>query len=293
MPAAAVRPKPVPLAPLAKPFLKWAGSKKQLRAAFLPMYPGATAVTGYHEPFVGSGAVFFDIKNRLAPRRCSLSDNNAELIAAFTAVRDDVEEVITTLARHRARHCEKYFYEVRATPPEALAKQSLIDRGARLIYLNKTCFNGLYRVNSRGLFNVPIGRYVNPTIFDPEVLRAASLALQGVRLTTEHFAKVLARAKPGDMVYFDPPYVPLSATAYFTAYTEGVFGEAQQRELAKVYRTLDKRGCKVMLSNSDTPLVHELYRGFDIRQVLARRSINSKSDARGKINELVVLNYQP
>jgi DNA adenine methylase len=290
--AAAARTRSSPAPAPARPFLKWAGSKKQLRAAFAPLLPVPGDVTGYHEPFLGSGAVFFDVKGRLSPRRCTLSDNNAELMAAFTAVRDDVEKVIAALERHRARHSEKHFYEVRAIAPAELAEMSPVDRGARLIYLNKTCFNGLYRVNSKGLFNVPMGRYVNPGISDPDLLRAASAALRWVQLFTAPFVSVLKRAREGDLVYFDPPYVPLSATSYFTSYTQGSFGEPEQRQLAQVYRDLDARGCRVMLSNSDTPLVRELYRGFDVRQVLARRSINSKSDRRGKVAEVVVLNYK-
>jgi DNA adenine methylase len=275
----------------ARPFLKWAGSKKQLLGAFVPLFPRVAATTGYHEPFVGSGAVFFHAKNVIAPRRCSLSDSNAELMAAYTAVRDDVDKVIAALEHHRARHNEEHFYKVRAIAPDELATQSAVERGARLIYLNKTCFNGLYRVNSRGLFNVPMGRYVNPGILDVDLLRSASAALQQVKLATAEFTWVLRRARPGDVVYFDPPYVPLSDTSYFTAYSKGAFGEAEQRQLADVYRQLDARGCRVMLSNSDTPLVRELYRGFDLRNLLAKRTINSKSDRRGDVREVLVLNY--
>lgn len=297
MPAVAARvprkalPPSEPIA--ARAFLKWAGSKKQLRAVFATFYPPAADVRGYHEPFLGSGAVFFDVRSRLQPQRCTLSDNNAELIAAFQAVRDDVDNVITELTKHRTRHGEKHFYKVRAIAPEALAEMTLAERGARLIYLNKTCFNGLYRVNSRGLFNVPMGRYENPAILDADLLKAASASLRLVGIDTGHFSTVRDRAKRNDLVYFDPPYVPLSDTSYFTSYTEGSFGEPDQRELAQVYRDLDARGCKLMLSNSDTPLVRELYRGFDIRQVFARRSINSKSDKRGAVAEVVVLNYAP
>jgi DNA adenine methylase len=291
--AAARKSRPLALPAPARSFLKWAGSKKQLRIAFAPLYPAAAEIKAYHEPFLGSGAVFFDVRNRFNPKRCTLSDNNAELMAAFTAVRDDVEKLITLLERHRTRHNEKYFYEVRAIGPAELTKMSPIERGARLIYLNKTCFNGLYRVNSKGLFNVPMGRYVNPAIADGELLRAASAALRWVKLSTGHFSTVVDRAREGDVVYFDPPYVPVSATAYFTAYTEGAFGPADQRELADVYRKLDARGCRVMLSNSDTAFVRELYKGFDVHQVLARRNINSKSDRRGHVSEVVVLNYKP
>jgi DNA adenine methylase len=303
MPAAVVRRSPPapPPAPggdptargAARPFLKWAGGKKQLLGAFLPLFPRVAPVTGYHEPFLGSGAVFFHIKAQLGFRRCTLSDNNADLIAAFSAVRNDADQVIAALERHRAQHNEEYFYQVRAIDPDRLAAMSEVERGARLIYLNKTCFNGLYRVNSRGLFNVPMGRYANPGICDPDLIRGASAALRQVSLSAGEFSSVLKRARPGDMVYFDPPYDPVSTTSYFTAYTKAAFGEVQQRDLARVYRDLDARGCRVMLSNSDTPFVRQLYQGYDVRKLMARRLINSKSDRRGQVAEVVVLNYCP
>ena len=276
-----------------RPFLKWAGGKTQLRQAFVPLYPAVDESMGYHEPFVGSGAVFFDVSNRFQFAARSLADNNGELIAAFSAVRDDVDGVIAALTRHLERHGEPHYYEVRGILPEALAGMSLAERGARLIYLNKTCFNGLYRVNGRGIFNVPMGRYANPAILDPDLLRAASAALRGVHLQVAHFSSVLTRARRGDLVYFDPPYVPVSETSYFTSYTEGDFGEAEQQELSHVYRALDARGCHVMLSNSDSPLARKLYKGFQLVELQARRSINSKSDRRGEVGELVVLNYPP
>jgi DNA adenine methylase len=258
-----------------------------------PLYPALKPGAGYHEPFLGGGTIFFDVKQHLQPKRCSLTDNNGDLMAAWTAVRDDVDAVIAALERHRARHNEKHFYATRSIGPTELANMSRIERGARLMYLNKTCFNGLYRVNSRGLFNVPMGRYKNPGILDAENLRNVSAALRWVHLASAPFGTVLERAQPGDFIYFDPPYVPLSQTSSFTAYTEGNFGEADQRTLAEVYRELDAKGCQVMLSNSDTALVRELYKGFKLKKVQARRSINSKSDRRGHVTELVVLNYRP
>jgi DNA adenine methylase len=282
-------PPPEPAA--ARPFLKWAGGKQGLKASFASLYPVLAPGAAYHEPFLGGGTVFFDVKQRLRPKRCSLADNNSDLMAAWAAVRDDVDAVIAALERHRARHNEKHFYATRSIGPTELATMSPIERGARLMYLNKTCFNGLYRVNSKGLFNVPMGRYKNPGILDVENLRNVSAALRWVRLTTAPFPSILERAQRGDFVYFDPPYVPLSLTSSFTAYTMGSFGEDDQRTLAEVYRELDRRGCQVMLSNSDAPLVRELYKGFKVKKVQARRSINSKSDRRGHITELVVLNY--
>jgi DNA adenine methylase len=276
-----------------RPFLKWAGGKGQLLARFEEFYPRPDKIGGYVEPFLGSGAVFFHVQAVLAPRRVVLSDGNAELIEAFEAVRDHVETVIELLAVHKKSHSEAYYYKVRAQELRLL--RSVPERAARLIFLNKTCFNGLYRVNSRGLFNVPFGHRKNPSLCDPEALRETSARLKGVDLRRADFREVLKTAQPDDFVYFDPPYHPISTTASFTSYTEGSFGEADQRELAEVFRTLAKRGCKVMLSNSNTPLIRELYpdRDFYVEEVLARRSINSRGDGRGKISEIVVTSYRP
>jgi DNA adenine methylase len=247
-------------------------------------------VAGYQEPFLGSGAVFFHVRTRLAPRRIALSDSNADLIEAFVAVRDQVDAVIAELERHAARHSETHYYQVRDRQSRELFPAA---RAARLIYLNRTCFNGLYRVNASGHFNVPMGRYVQPTILDADNLRAVSASLAGTRLAAGPFTRVLDEARAGDFVYFDPPYVPVSRTANFTSYTRGSFGQADQEELARVYRELDARGCLLMLSNSDTPLARKLYAGFSIHRLNARRNINSKGDRRGPVSELVVLNYKP
>ena len=228
--------RPVLDPPVTRPFLKWAGGKGQLLPAFEGFYPAPGAIGAYHEPFVGSGAVFFHVKARLRPRTAVLSDSNAELMNAFQAVRDEVEDLIVALEEHAASHSEDHFYAVRDQLPSALS--SAVARAARFIYLNKTCFNGLYRVNSRGLFNVPMGRYRNPGIVDVERLRRASRELAGVDLEVGHFPAILERAQPGDFVYFDPPYVPVSSTAYFTSYTEGSFGPQEQRLLAGVFRVL-------------------------------------------------------
>jgi DNA adenine methylase len=271
-----------------RPFLKWAGGKGQLLEAFASLYPPAASVTGYHEPFLGSGAVFFDVKRRLSPRRIALADSNGELIETYQAIRDQVDHVIRELQRHARRHGREHYYEVRDQRTQDLFPAA---RAARLIYLNRTCFNGLYRVNSSGQFNVPMGRYVNPTILDADNLRAVNACLQRTRLATGHFREVLDRARPDDFIYFDPPYVPVSATANFTGYTRGAFGPADQEELAAVYRALDARGCRLMLSNSDTPAARRLYTGFRIERLNARRAINSKAERRGPVGELVVLNY--
>ncbi len=278
----------------AGPFLKWAGGKSQLLAQYAPLFP-AERPARYFEPFVGSGAVFFYLRGRDFAGSYTLWDVNAELINVYRAVRDEVEAVIALLAAHRDAHAADgrgHYAAVRALDrqpgwPESLPPAA---RAARMIYLNKTCYNGLWRVNSRGHFNVPPGRYRNPPILDAGRLRAAAAALQGVDLAVRDFRTVVDEARPGDFVYFDPPYVPLSPTASFTSYAREDFGESDQRALADVFRTLDRQGVRVMLSNADAPLVHELYRGFRIEIVQARRAINSRAARRGPISEVVVLN---
>ena len=270
------------------PFLKWAGGKARLLGQFERFFPHE--VERYCEPFVGSGAVFFYVMERFNPADVVLSDSNEELMNAYRTVRDDVEDLLIGLEEHRRSHGEDHYYKVRSLNPAALSPPA---RAARLIYLNKTCFNGLYRVNSRGGFNVPMGSYKNPGIFDAENLRRVSQALQGVDLQVRHFAELvgLANQGGGDFIYFDPPYHPLSKTSSFTSFTAGDFKESDQKRLAEVYRELDRKGCKLMLSNSDCGFTRGLYKGFRLKTVRARRAINSKADGRGEINELLVLNY--
>ena len=272
------------------PFLKWAGGKSQLLAQFAELYPPAHTVRRYIEPFLGSGAVFFEIRECLQPSRVTLADDDQELVNVYTVIRDEVEKVIRALTGHRSRHGREHYYRVRSQAPSRLSSAT---RAARLIYLNRTCFNGLYRENSKGNFNVPMGRYANPRILDAENLRAASAALKRARIEAGHFSRVLTLARKGDFIYFDPPYHPISETSYFTSYTRGSFTAPDQEDLAGVYSELARRGCRVMLSNSDCRFIRDLYRGFEIRTVLARRRINSNAGRRGPIREVVVLNYQP
>jgi DNA adenine methylase len=267
--------------PAPEPFLKWAGGKRQLLEQFERHFPPPGTYGVYHEPFLGGGAVFFHLR----PARAVLSDLNSELVEAYQVVRDDVEEVIRRLRGYRNE--EAFYYEMRGRDPQTLTPS---ERVARMLYLNRTCFNGLYRLNSSGRFNVPFGRYRLPRICRTANLRASSRALAGVELRVQPFEAVLECAQPGDFVYLDPPYQPLSRTASFTAYTRESFDEADQRRLAEVYRELDARGCRLMLSNSHTELVHELYRGFRIVTVQARRNINSRGAGRGPIDEALVLN---
>lgn len=266
------------------PVLKWAGGKGRLLPQYEPFFP--ESFNRYFEPFLGSGAVFFHLRHQFPKMKAILSDTNAELIQFYTVLRDQLEPLLEKLEEHAARHSKEYYYEVRACQPEELDP---IARAARLGYLNKTCYNGLYRVNSKGRFNVPVGRYKNPSICNRPKLEAASKALQGTELKVTPFEKVLRRARAGDLVYFDPPYEPLNRTSNFTSYTRDNFTAEDQARLAVVFRKLRDKGATVMLSNSTAPLIRELYAPFQIHQVEAHRFINSKADKRNKIKELLIL----
>lgn len=264
----------------AEPILKWAGGKTRLLPELLARRP--SAYRRYHEPFLGGGALFF----RLQPGGAVLSDANAELVNVYERVRDDVEEVIRRLRAHRYER--EHYYRVRATDPTTLSPS---ERAARTLYLNRTCFNGLYRVNRRGYFNVPFGRYKNPVICRPERLRAVSRVLRRTTLLRADYEGVLDVADAGDFAYFDPPYQPVSRTANFTGYTAADFGEDEQRRLAEVVRELDRRGVRWMVSNSDTELVHELYGGFRVEAVQGSRAISRRGNGRGRVRELLIRNY--
>lgn len=275
----------------AQPFLKWAGGKGQLLAQYAPYFPATLSGT-YFEPFLGSGAVFFYLRGRNSFERYHLSDTNAELINLFVVVRDKPEQLLELLKSHKELHCKDYYYEIREMDRAANWEEtSDVVRASRMLYLNKTCFNGLWRVNSQGYFNVPMGHYKNPDIYNPERIMKASQALHGVCIERRDFESVLDHAQAGDFVYFDPPYVPLNSTSSFTEYSADSFTARDQEELAYVYRKLDEMGCLVMLSNSDTKFVKDLYNGFRIKKVEARRAINSKPARRGAINEVIVMNY--
>ena len=266
-----------------EPVLKWAGGKARLLPEIVKRLPSRKLWTGgYFEPFVGGAAVFF----HLVPAHARLSDWNPELVHLYTVIRDDVEGLIADLGRHM--HDRTYYYAVRAIDPETL---SPIERASRTIFLNRTCFNGLYRVNQRGLFNVPFGKYDNPTLCPTDRLRAAAKALEGVSIAQGDFEAAVAEAKRGDFVYFDPPYVPLTPTASFTNYTSSSFGVEAQRRLAQVFTDLGKRGVRCLLSNSDTPLVRELYAGHHIDGVLAPRAISRDGEGRKAVGEVLVRNY--
>ena len=267
------------------PFLKWAGGKGQLLRQMEPYIPEPNSIDTYFEPFLGGGALFFHLR----PERAVLSDLNAELIHTYTMVRDAPDALMAALDAHMEHKLDQdYFYSIRGQVPKDLPPEA---RAARTIFLNKTCFNGLYRVNSKGGFNVPFGGYKNPTLYVRENILAASAALERAELLVSDYRVACKKARKGDFVYFDPPYDPLSKTSAFTAYTSEGFGEVQQRQLAELFRTLDRKGCKVMLSNSATPLLDELYREYAPIRLKAKRAINCKGTGRGAIDELLIMNY--
>ena len=270
-----------------RPFLKWAGGKGQLLGELLSRVRAAGPFHGYHEPFLGGGALFFGmVREGLLPKRVRLSDVNPNLLDAWFAVRDDVEGLIDRLYALKERHDEAAFYAVRAQVP-----QVPIDRAARVIYLNKTCFNGLYRENSRGLFNVPFGRYTNPTICDTPNLRGVAKALAGVVVELAPFLAVEAQALPGDLVYLDPPYEPLSESSSFTAYARGGFGAAEQDALAALVHRLVAKDVRVILSNSWTPTNLARYGDLPHEAVMVGRSVNSKKEGRGAVAEILVTSW--
>jgi DNA adenine methylase len=262
------------------PFLKWAGGKSQLLPVFDRFFP--KTFKRYFEPFVGGGAVFF----HLLPPYAMLSDCNEELINCYQVIQQDPEKLINALKEHR--NDPEYFYEVRTWDVRNLSD---VQRAARLIFLNKTCFNGLYRVNSKGQFNVPFGKYKSPRICDENNLRAVSATLQNTVLNCQSFEQIVAQAEKGDFIYFDPPYQPISKTANFTGYTKNAFRSEDQERLALTFRKLSRRGCHVMLSNSDSEYVRDLYSKFHIETVKANRAINCKGERRGAVNELLIMNY--
>jgi DNA adenine methylase len=266
------------------PFLKWAGGKRQLLSYIEARLP--ERIDTYFEPFLGGAAVFFRLAARRGFRRAVLADANRDLVECYKAVRRDVDGVISALRRHRNDHDE--YYRVRALDPDAMSD---VERAARVIYLNRCGYNGLYRVNSKGRFNVPFGRYKRPVICDVDKLRAASAALRKATLVCGDFTDVLREVGRDDFVYFDPPYVPLSATSSFTSYAKDQFGASDQERLAEMLRALAQRKIPALLSNSYCRETRDLYLGFELETVPARRSINSVARGRGPIDEILVRSF--
>jgi DNA adenine methylase len=272
-----------------QPFLKWAGGKRQLLEVLKQFVP--VNYTDYYEPFIGAGALLFFLQ----PKRAVINDINGELVNTYRILRDYPEELFNLCEDHRKNNSKNYYYSIRNIDREIdFNYKSPLERAARIIYLNKTCFNGLYRVNRLGHFNVPYGSYVNPTILNFELLLGVSNYLRRCQLTILEgdYTQAVKNAAEGAFIYFDPPYQPLSNTSSFTSYSVAGFGEREQRRLKSVCDELDARGCQILLSNSDTPFIRELYKDsrYEIAKVQAIRTINVVSSKRGKISELLIHN---
>ena len=266
------------------PIVKWVGGKRQLMFELLKNMP--ETYNRYFEPFIGGGALLFELQ----PDNAYISDMNEELINLYQVVRDNVDELIVDLQKHDIS--KDYFMEIRNIDrTEEYKSWSNVKKASRFIYLNRTCFNGMYRVNSKGEFNVPFGHYKNPRILDENNLINCSNLLQRTEIKHADFSEILKKVKKGDFVYFDPPYVPLSETSSFTSYTKDGFDIDMQFKLRDVCDELDSMGIKFLLSNSDTKLVNELYENYNIKKVFASRQINANPDGRGKITEVLVRNY--
>ncbi|MBT9316398.1 DNA adenine methylase [Leptothoe spongobia] len=269
-----------------RPFLKWAGGKRQLVPELLKYVPSRSA--HYYEPFIGGGALLLTLQ----PGKATICDRNSELINCYQVVKESVDKLIETLQQHRNE--KTYFYEVRGWDREAtFADKTKVQRAARIIFLNKTCYNGLFRVNSKGQFNAPFGRYKNPTIADETVLRNVSKYLNQANVTIQQadFAASVTNAGHNDFVYFDPPYDPVSTTSSFTGYDRNGFDRTEQQRLKAVVDDLTRRGCKVLLSNAYTEFIQDLYQDYRHVRVSATRAINSKATKRGKVDEILVMNY--
>lgn len=274
-----------------KPFVKWAGGKRQLIPILNQNLPKSFGT--YYEPFLGGGALLFYILTDKNGQKCSISDLNSDLVLAYTTIRDRIDSLIASLKNHEKnyqKNSKSYYYSIRESNP-----RSEIEKTSRLIFLNRTCFNGLYRVNSKGKFNVPLGKYSNPNIVNEENLHAVSHILQSSRISIKcrDFEAVLRDAKKGDLIYFDPPYQPVSTTANFTSYTNKDFTYDDLTRLAELCLKLDSRGCNVLLSNSDSKEVADIFakNPWNITRIEANRSINSNSKKRTGHYELLIKNY--
>ena len=268
----------------ARPVLKWAGSKRQLQGRILENLP--TSIDTYFEPFVGGGAIFFALAAEGRFKRAVLGDRNADLVDVYQALIQDVEGVIRLLRKFRYEETE--YYRVREQRPRSLAA-----RAARLIYLNKTGYNGLYRVNRSGQFNVPFGRHKSPLICDEDNLRAAATALSRAEVVTDDFEAICRDAGSKDAVYFDPPYLPISKTSNFTAYDPHPFGIDEHERLAQVFERLEQSGVCTVLSNSYTEQTRKIFGRFKYERVPVKRPINSKGNLRGPVDEILVVSRRP
>lgn len=272
-----------------KPFVKWAGGKRQIIDKLKKYIP--EEYNTYYEPFVGGGALLFE----LAPKNAVINDFNDELMNVYTCIKDSdkFEKMCKELNHHEAEHSEEYYYKIRNIDRDRKKYNKLPDykKAARTIYLNKACFNGLYRVNSKNEFNVPFGKKEHVNTYEGQNLGiiCGYLNFNNVEILSTDFEEAVKSAKEGDFIYFDPPYD--SDKNIFTSYTNEGFGKDEQERLAKVFKDLDSRGCYVMLSNHNTKLINDLYKGYNIHIIEAKRNINSDGKKRGKVEEVIITNY--
>jgi DNA adenine methylase len=275
---------------LIKPFLKWAGGKRQLLPAIKKCLPADINDYTYYEPFVGAGAVFFELQ----PKKAVINDFNTQLIMTYMVIKEHAETLIELLSEHQKKNTRDYFYQTRNLDRDTQEFKQLTDteKAARLIFLNKTCFNGLYRVNSQGLFNVPYGKYKNPAICEETVLRQISnyLNTSDISITNHDFEAAVADADKYSFIYFDPPYHSPDKTN-FTGYHAIGFEEVEQERLRNVFIRMTEQGAKCLLSNSDTEFIRDLYKNYEIIPVQAKRRINSNVGGRGFVNEVLIKNW--
>ena len=271
-----------------KPFTKWTGGKRQILHELTIRMPNK--YNHYFEPFIGGGALFFDIQ----PEKATINDYNTDLMLCYTELRDNLQEVIAELKKHEENNSKEYYLNIRSADRDGrLEVFTKAQRAARLLYMLRVNFNGLYRVNSKNQFNVPYGRYKNPKILDERLLQDVSFYLNeaDINICQGDFQSSVSKAISGDFVYFDPPYIPLNETSSFTSYTHEGFSYEEQVRLRDTFKELTERGVYAMLSNSSNPLVEELYKDFNIYFVEAQRTNGAKSSSRGKISEIIVTNY--
>lgn len=275
--------------PLVSPILKWVGGKRQLLDSIEPLIPKCST---YYEPFIGGGAVLFSRQ----PDKAVINDSNEELINVYLMIKEKPEELIEKLKEHKEKSCEDYFYNIRALDRnrQTFGELTNVERAARIIYLNKTCYNGLFRVNSSGEFNSPWGRYKNPNITNETTINALHTYLNKANLTIKcgDYKDALKGIRKGAFVYLDPPYMPISSSASFTGYTAGGFGEREQIALKEQCDVLNAKGIKFLLSNSSCQFIEELYKDYIVEHVSAKRAINANPEKRGAIKEVLVRNYE-
>lgn len=275
--------------PLVSPILKWVGGKRQLLDSIEPLIPKRST---YYEPFIGGGAVLFSRQ----PDKAVINDSNPELINVYLTIKNEPEALIEKLKEHKVNSSEEYFYSIRALDrdKEVFENMTNVERAARIIYLNKTCYNGLFRVNSSGEFNSPWGKYKNPNITNETTINALHTYFNKANITIKcgDYKDALKGIRKGAFVYFDPPYMPISSSASFTGYTAGGFGEQEQIALKEQCDALNAKGIKFLLSNSSCPFIEDLYKDYIIEHVNAKRAINANPEKRGEIKEVLVRNYE-